>query len=84
VIIKTCLALAASALLIKGAAAQTPSGPTDDGRQPPTVGNRQLQLTRQQIDRREDNGTSRQDRAVQSETDRLYDEIMRAAVRRGR
>jgi hypothetical protein len=48
------------------------------------VGNRQLQLTQQQIDRREDNGASQRDRAVQSEIDRLYDEIMRAAIRRGR
>lgn len=83
-IIKTCLALATSALLIGVAAAQTPSGPTGNGRQPPTVGKRQLQLTRQQIDRRVDNGASQRDRAVQSEIDRLYDEIMRATVRRGR
>jgi len=45
---------------------------------------RHLQPTQQQVDNREDYGVRQQDRAVQSEIDHLYDEIMRAAARRGR
>jgi hypothetical protein len=55
-IIKTCLALLSPALLIGVAAAQTSSGPTGNGRQPPTVDDHQLQLIRPQIGGREDEG----------------------------
>jgi hypothetical protein len=56
--------------------AQTPSGPIVSGRH--------LQPTQQQVDNREDHGVRQRDRAVQSEIDHLYDEIMRAAGQRGR
>jgi hypothetical protein len=75
-ILRTCLLSLSLALTLGIAAAQTPSGPIVNGRH--------LQPTRQQINSREDNGASQRDRAVQSEIDHLYDEIMRAAVRRGR
>jgi hypothetical protein len=48
------------------------------------VAHRQLRSSPQQIDSREDNVASQQDRAIESEIDPLYDEIVRAAVRRGR
>jgi hypothetical protein len=56
--------------------AQTPSGSFVSGRH--------LQPTQQQVDNREDYGVRQRDRAVQSEIDHLYDEIMRAAGQRGR
>ena len=42
------------------------------------------QPTQQQIDSREDNAARQRNRAVQSEVDRLYDEIMRASSPHGR
>jgi hypothetical protein len=48
------------------------------------VAHRQLRSSRQQIDSREDNVASQQDRAIEPEIDRLYDEFMRTAVRRER
>ena len=56
------------ALLIGVAAAQSPSWPIVQGRQ--------LQPTQQQIDALDDRARQRT-RGVQSEIDRLYDEIMR-------
>jgi hypothetical protein len=64
------------ALTLGIAAAQTPSGPIINGRH--------LQPTQQQVDDREDYGVRQRDRAVQSEIDHLYSEIMRAVGRRGR
>ena len=75
-ILRTCLLLLSLALTFDIAAAQTPSGPIVNGRH--------LQPTQQQVDNREDYGVRQRDRAVQSEIDHLYDEIMRAAARRGR
>jgi hypothetical protein len=57
------------ALLIGVAAAQSPSWPIVQGRQ--------LQPTQQQIDGRLDDQARQWSRGVQSEIDRLYDEIMR-------
>jgi hypothetical protein len=57
------------ALLIGVAAAQSPSWPIVQGRQ--------LQPTQQQIDGRLDDRARQWSRGVQSEIDRLYDEIMR-------
>ena len=57
------------ALLIGVAAAQSPSWPIVQGRQ--------LQPTQQQIDSRLDDRARQRTRGVQSEIDRLYDEIMR-------
>ena len=56
-------------------AAQPPSWPIANGRRP--------QPTEQQIDSREDNASRQRNRAVQSEVDRLYVEIMRASTPRG-
>jgi hypothetical protein len=72
-VITTCLLLLLSALFVGVAAAQTLSGPTTDGHH--------LQPTQQQADSRENDGARRRDRAIQSEIDRLCDEIMRAAAR---
>jgi hypothetical protein len=71
-----CLLSLSLALTLGIAAAQTPPGPVVNGRH--------LQPTQQQVDNREDYGARQRDRAVQSEVDHLYDEIMRAAARRGR
>jgi hypothetical protein len=56
-------------LFIGVAAAQPPSWPIVQGRQ--------LQPTQQQVDSREDDRACQWSRGVQSEIDRLYDEIMR-------
>jgi hypothetical protein len=73
VVITTCLLSLLSALFVGVAAAQTLSGPT--------INDHQLQPTQQQVDSRENDDARQRDRAVQSEIDRLYDEIMRAAAR---
>ena len=75
-IIKALLLSLSLALFIGVAAAQTPSGPIVDGRR--------AQPTQQQVDSREDNRARQWNRGVQSEIDRLYDEIMRASAPRGR
>jgi hypothetical protein len=66
----TCLLSLSSALFIGVAAAQTPSWPIVNGRHLQPI---QQQLDMQDIRARERN------RAVQSEIDRLYDELMRAS-----
>ena len=75
-IIERCLLSLSLALFIGVAAAQTPPGPIVDGRRP--------QPTQQQVDSKEDHSARQWDRGVQSEIDRLYDEVMRASVPRGR
>jgi hypothetical protein len=75
-IIERCLLSLSLALLIGVAAAQTPSGPIIDGRRP--------QPTQQQVDSRDDNRARQWNRGVQSEIDRLYEEVMRASAPRGR
>ena len=70
-IIKAFLLSLSLALFIGGAAAQTPSGPIVNGRQ--------LQPTQQQVDSRGDDRARQWSRGVQSEIDRLYDEIMRGS-----
>ena len=75
-IIKAFLLSLSLALFIGVAAAQTPSGPIVNGRQ--------LQPTQQQVDSRKDDRALQWNRDVQSEIDRLYDEIMRASAPRGR
>ena len=68
-IIKTSVLALALALSIGVAAAQAPSWPIVNGRH--------LQPTQQQVDRRVDDRSRQWSRGVQSEVDRLYDEIMR-------
>jgi hypothetical protein len=68
-LIKTSVLSLSLALLIGVAAAQAPSWPIVQGRQ--------LQPTQQQIDGRLDDRARQWSRGVQSEIDRLYDEIMR-------
>ena len=75
-IIKAYLLSLSLALFIGVAAAQTPSGPIVDGRQ--------LQPTQQQVDSKQDNRARQRNRDVQSQIDRLYDEILRASAPRGR
>ena len=75
-IIKAYLLSLSLALLIGVAAAQTPSGPIVDGRQ--------LQPTQQQVDSKQDDRARQRNRDVQSQIDRLYDEILRASAPRGR
>jgi hypothetical protein len=75
-IFKTSLLSLSLALFIGAAAAQPPSWPIANGRRP--------QPTQQQIDSREDNAARQRYRGVQSEVDRLYDEIMRASSPHGR
>jgi hypothetical protein len=75
-VIERCLLSLSLMLFIGVAAAQTPSGPIVDGRRP--------QPTQQQVDSREDNRARQWNRGVQSEIDRLYDEVMRASAPQGR
>jgi hypothetical protein len=75
-IFKTSLLSLSVALFIGAAAAQPPSWPIANGRRP--------QPTQQQIDSREDNAARQWNRAVQSEVDRLYGEIMRGSSQQGR
>jgi hypothetical protein len=75
-IFKTSLLPVSLALFIGVAAAQPPTWPIANGRRP--------QPTQQQIDSREDNAARHRNRAVQSEVDRLYVELMRAASPQGR
>lgn len=69
-LIKTSVLSLSFALFIGVAAAQAPSWPIVNGRH--------LQPTQQQVDSRLDDGARQRSRSVQSEIDRLYDEIMRA------
>ena len=71
-IFKTSLLSLSLVLFIGAAAAQPPSWPIANGRR--------SQPTQQQIDSRLDNAARQWNRRVQSEVDRLYDEIMRAAA----
>jgi hypothetical protein len=73
---KTSLISLSLALFIGVAAAQPPSWPIANGRRP--------QPTQQQIDSREGDAARQWNRAVQSEVDRLYVEIMRASSPQGR
>jgi hypothetical protein len=73
VITKTCLMLAASALVVGVAAAQTLPGPIVNGRH--------LQPTEQQVESREDDRAREWNARVQSEIDRLYRELIPAATR---
>jgi hypothetical protein len=75
-IFKTSLLSLSLALFIGAAAAQPPPWPIANGRRP--------QPTQQQIESREDNAARQRNRGVQSEVDRLYDEIMRASSPHGR
>ena len=67
-LIKTSVLSLSLALLIGAAAAQARSWPI--------VAGRQLQPTQQQVDSRVDDRARQRSRDVQSEIDRLYDEIM--------
>ena len=71
-IIKAYLLSLSLVLFIGVAAAQPPSWPIVDGRQ--------LQPTQQQVDKKVDNRARQWKRDVQSQIDRLYDEIMRAST----
>ena len=75
-IFKTSLLSLSLALFIGAAAAQPSSWLIANGRRP--------QPTQQQIDSREDDAARQWDRAVRSEVDRLYVEIMRASSPQGR
>jgi hypothetical protein len=67
-ITRTCLLLLSTAFFIGGAAAQTPSRPIVNGRQP--------QPSQEEVDRRGDSKAREWNRRVQPELDRLYYEIM--------
>jgi hypothetical protein len=67
-LIKTSVLSLSLALFIGVAAAQAPSWPIVNGRH--------LQPTQQQVDSRIDDRARQWSRDVQSEIDRLYDEIM--------
>jgi hypothetical protein len=71
VIIRACLLSLSSTLFITVAAAQTPSWPIVDGRH--------LQPTQQQVDRKQDDRARQRNVDLQSDVDRLYDEITRRA-----
>ena len=68
-LIKTSVLSLSLALFIGAAAAQARSWPIVEGRQ--------LQPTQQQVDSKGDDRARQWSRGVQSEIDRLYDEIMR-------
>jgi hypothetical protein len=68
-LIKTSVLSLSLALFIGAAAAQAPSWPIVKGRH--------LQPTQQQVDSKGDERARQRSRGVQSEIDRLYDEIMR-------
>jgi hypothetical protein len=70
-LIKASVLSLSLALFIGAAAAQPPSWPIVEGRQ--------LQPTQQQVDSRVDDRARQWSRGVQSEIDRLYDEIMRGS-----
>jgi hypothetical protein len=70
-LIKTSALSLSLALFIGVAAAQARSWPIIEGRQ--------LQPTQQQVDSRVDDRARQRSRGVQSEIDRLYDEIMRGS-----
>jgi hypothetical protein len=71
-LIKTSVLSLSFALSIGVAAAQAPFWPIVKGGH--------LQPTQQKVDSRGDDRTSQWSRGVQSETDRLYDEIMRGSA----
>jgi len=71
-IIKACLLSSSFALFIGNAAAQTRPWPIINGRQP--------QPTEQQVESKGGYGARQRDVRVQSDIDRLYDEIMRGAT----
>ena len=75
-VFKTSLPSISLALLIGVAAAQLPPWPIANGGR--------SQPTQQQINSREDDAARQWNRAVQSEVDRLYVEIMRASSPQGR
>ena len=75
-LIKTSVLSLSLALFIGVAAAQAPSWPIVNGRH--------LQPIQQQIDSREDTAARQWNRSVQSDIDRLYDEVMRASAPRAR
>ena len=75
-LIKTSVLSLSLALFIGAAAAQARSWPIVEGRQ--------LQPTQQQVDSRVDDRARQWSRGVQSEIDRLYDEVMRASAPRER
>jgi hypothetical protein len=75
-IFRTSLLSLSLALFIGAAAARPPSWPIANGRRP--------QPTQQQIDSREDNAAHQWALSVQSEVNRLYDELMRASSAHGR
>jgi hypothetical protein len=68
---RVCLLSLSSTLFITVAAAQTPSWPIVDGRH--------LQPTQQQVDSREHGHAGQRNVDLQSDVDRLYDEITRRA-----
>lgn len=71
-ITRACLLSLSSVLVMGAAIGQTPSWPIVNGRQ--------LQPTQQQIDGKEDERTRQRNRDGQSDIDRLYEEITRAAA----
>ena len=71
-LIKTSVLSLSLALFIGVAVAQAPSWPIVQGRH--------LQPTQQQVDSRVDDRAREWSRGVQSEPDRLYDEIMRRSA----
>ena len=75
-VFKTSLPSISLALFIGVAAAQPPPWPIANGGRP--------QPTQQQNNSREDDAARQWNRAVQSEVDRLYVEIMRASSPQGR
>jgi hypothetical protein len=72
---ETSLISLSLALFMGVASAQPASWPIVNGRRP--------QPTQQQIDSREGNTSRQSNRAVQSDVDRLYAEIMRASLPQG-
>ena len=71
-LIKASVLSLSLALFIGVAAAQAQSWPIVNGRH--------LQPTQQQVDSKGDNRSRQWSRGVQSEIDRLYDEIMRTSL----
>ena len=70
--INTCVLSLLFALPVSTAAAQTQPGPIVNGRQP--------QPTAQKVESKSGNRSREQDARDQSNIDRLYDQIMRAAA----
>jgi hypothetical protein len=70
-IIRACLPSLSAALFVSTALAQTPSWPIVDGHH--------LQPMQEQIDRKQDDRARQRNVDLQSDIDRLYDEILRRA-----